>query len=225
MSHSRALILTSAVLVLLAAGCKPKPEAEPATTEPAVQEVAPPQEATAEDMMVATATLKTADGTELGTVTFTQHPGGGTEMVADLHGVQGAGEHGIHVHETGECSAPDFKSAGGHFNPQGTDHACPPTTPRHAGDFGNIEISADGSGHLDETSDLITVTPGDTSVVGKAVILHEGQDDCTSQPSGNAGPRLACGVVTLSDNEAMAGATLETPGDMDQEGAQQGSGD
>jgi Cu-Zn family superoxide dismutase len=133
MSHSRALILASAVLALAAAGCKPKPEPEPATAEPPVQEVEPPQEATVGDMMVATATLKTADGTDLGTVTFTQHLGGDTEMVADLHGVQGAGEHGIHVHEVGECSAPDFKSAGGHFNPQGTDHACPPTTPRHAG--------------------------------------------------------------------------------------------
>ncbi len=221
MSHSRALILTSAVLLLAAAGCKPKPEPEPEATEPAVQEVEPPQEATAGDMMVATATLKTADGTELGTVTFTQHADG-TEMVADLHGVQGAGEHGLHVHETGECSAPDFKSAGGHFNPEGTDHACPPTTPRHAGDFGNIEIGEDGSGHLDETSDLVTVTPGDTSVVGKAVILHAGQDDCTSQPSGDAGPRLACGVISLSDDQAMESATVEPGGgEMAQEGAQQ----
>jgi len=225
MSHSRALIFTSAALVLLAAGCKPKPEPASETTETPVQEVAAPQEATVDDMMVATATLKTADGTELGTVTFTQHTDGGTEMVAELHGVQGAGEHGIHVHEVGECSAPDFKSAGGHFNPQGTDHACPPTTPRHAGDFGNVEISADGSGHLDETSDLVTVTPGDTSVVGRAVILHAGRDDCTSQPSGDAGPRLACGVVTLSGDKDITGGDVEAPGDTGDQGAQQGSDD
>lgn len=211
MRHSRALILTSTVLLLAAAGCKPKPEETEPEASP-VQEVTPPQEATAGDTTVATATLKTADGTEVGTVTFTERAGG-TEMVADLHGVQGAGPHGIHVHETGECSAPDFKSAGGHFNPGGTDHACPPTTPRHGGDFGNIDISADGSGHLDATSDLVTVTPGDTSVVGKAVILHQGKDDCTSQPSGDAGPRLACGVIEVSGDQGMS-----------EEGAQQGGG-
>ncbi len=225
MSHSRALILTSTVLLLAAAGCKPKPEetGNEATPEPAeVQNVEPPQEATAGDRMVAAATLKTADGTEVGTVTFTQRAGG-TEMVADLHDVKGVGAHGIHVHETGECSAPDFKSAGGHFNPQGADHACPPTTPRHAGDFGNVDVSQDGSGHLDETSDLVTVTPGNTSVVGKAMILHAGKDDCTSQPSGDAGPRLACGVITLSGDEGMDEEMVQ-PDEAAQEASQEGPG-
>ncbi len=223
MSHSRALIVTSAVLLLAAAGCGPKPDSEEAPAASDVQEVTQPQEAPAGDAMVASATLKTADGTEVGTVTFTEGADG-TRMVAELHGVEGAGSHGIHVHETGECSAPDFKSAGGHFNPKGTDHACPPTTPRHAGDFGNVDVSGDGSGHLDQTSDLVTVTPGDTSVVGKAVILHAGKDDCTSQPSGDAGARLACGVITLSGDQSMAGQMGEPEGEMAQEGAQSGPG-
>jgi Cu-Zn family superoxide dismutase len=168
------------------------------------EEVEAPEEATAEQMdaSVATARLQTADGADLGTVTFTETEGG-VEMVAELQGVDGAGLHGLHVHENGECSAPDFTSAGGHFNPAGTDHACPPTTPRHAGDFGNIEIAEDGSGNLTLTSDLITVAPGETSVVGRAVVLHGGEDDCTSQPSGAAGPRLACGVISLSGGDAM----------------------
>jgi Cu-Zn family superoxide dismutase len=196
-----------ALATTLAAGwaCHPQPgdsyDDEPmAETE----EVEAPEEATAEQMdaSVATARLQTADGADLGTVTFTETEGG-VEMVAELQGVDGAGLHGLHVHENGECSAPDFTSAGGHFNPAGTDHACPPTTPRHAGDFGNIEIAEDGSGNLTLTSDLITVAPGETSVVGRAVVLHGGEDDCTSQPSGAAGPRLACGVISLSGGDAM----------------------
>jgi|GEM_PF-402413 len=206
MKQSKILVLSALCALVLGLtvvwGCQPKSqesmEKEPSAT--GAEEVTQPKEMTAEqtDQKVAETTLEDAEGNDLGTVTFTQNDDGTVTMVADLHGVDGAGAHGIHVHENGECSAPDFKSAGGHFNPMGTDHACPPTTPRHAGDFGNIDIAADGSGHLEMTTDLVTVTPGETSVVGKAVILHGGEDDCTSQPSGAAGPRIGCGVISLS---------------------------
>ncbi len=204
-------------LFVLAAGlaattaCQPRGEEAVEEAMP-VEEVEAPAEMTAEetDATEASTVLRTADGTEVGTVTFAETEDG-VRMVAELHGVEGAGMHGIHVHEAGECSAPDFKSAGGHFNPEDTDHACPPTLPRHAGDFGNIEVAGDGTGTLTLASDLVTVAPGPTSVVGKAVILHAGEDDCTSQPSGAAGSRLACGVVTVA--EAMVAEPESEAGD------------
>ena len=107
------------------------------------------------------------------------------------------GVHGFHVHETGDCSAaePAFAKAGGHFNPAGHPHAGPQSSQRHAGDLGNLEIAADGTGRLDTMSTDLTLSPGPNSVIGKAIIFHEGADDFTTQPTGNAGGRLACGVV------------------------------
>lgn len=214
------VIFTSVCALTLALGCQPQEEelveeATPGETE--VEEIEEPREATGEetDLMVANAPLQTADGTAVGTVTFTEREDG-VEIVADLHGVETAGLHGIHVHETGECGAPDFKSAGGHFDPESTDHACPPTTPRHAGDLGNIEIAEDGSGQLELTSDLITVAPGLTSVVGKAMVLHSGEDDCTSQPSGAAGTRHACGVIALSGEQYLDEETVTAEEETDE---------
>lgn len=213
MTRPKSLFVLSVFALVLALGCAPaeEPAEEEALGE--VEEVEEPAETTVEtDATTATATLTTADGTEVGTVTFTETPAG-VQVSADFHDVAGDGNHGFHVHETGECSPPDFTSAGGHFNPENVDHACPPTTPRHAGDFGNVSISG-GTGLLDLTTDLVTVAPGDTSVVGKAVILHGGEDDCTSQPSGDAGARYACGVVEVEgggmggmeeEDEAMNG--------------------
>lgn len=172
-------------------------------TVPPVEEAAP--EATPSP--TAHAILRGAEGEIVGVVTLT---GGmaGVQVTGDLAAGSDAGSHGFHIHESGECVAPDFTSAGGHFNPAGVPHACPPTTPRHAGDFGNVTFVG-GSGRVDASSDLITLAPGETnSVLGKAIILHAGEDDCVTQPTGDAGGRLACGVVEMG--AAPAGAAPGT---------------
>ena len=138
-------------------------------------------------------TLQSQDPKVSGTVHFTSEAGG-VHVVADVKGVK-PGQHGFHLHEKGDCSAPGYKSAGGHFNPANASHACDPTNPRHAGDFGNLTVDKDGNGHLDMTTTGLSFD-GPNSLLGKAVILHAGVDDCKTQPTGNSGDRLACGVVS-----------------------------
>jgi Cu-Zn family superoxide dismutase len=207
MNHFRCgLTLAAGLLVLTACG----PKIEKATTSDQARDMvdhAPARTPMSASPLGATATLQgdPANTAFSGTITFTPGAGGAVHVVADVKGVP-PGKHGIHLHANGECVHGDeagkhFASAGGHFNPANAPHACPPTDPRHAGDFGNIEVGADGTGHLDLTSNAISVT-GANAVVGKAVILHAGADDCTTQPTGNSGDRLACGVINLSgDNQ------------------------
>ena len=179
------------VVVLMAAGCAKQ-------EEPVAQEAQPVEEVAAAEPMVAVAKLQAREGLEIvGTVSFVQSAPG--EPVAISAHIEGApeGPHGFHVHEVGDCSAEDFTSAGGHFNPAGVPHAGPDDYERHAGDLGNVEVGAEGMGHYELTSDLLTVEDGPQSVVGRAVVLHEQMDDLVSQPTGAAGARLACGVVEL----------------------------
>jgi Cu-Zn family superoxide dismutase len=129
-----------------------------------------------------------------GKVVFTAVGPDGVRVLAEVSGVP-QGPHGFHLHEVGDCSDAEFKAAGGHFNPKGVPHAGPDSHPRHAGDLGNLMVRADGTGYLDARSLDLSLAPGPNSVIGRAVILHEGVDDYVTQPTGNAGARLACGVV------------------------------
>ena len=143
----------------------------------------------------ARATIEARSGSNVkGWATFTERPTGGVAVVVHIESAT-PGVHGIHVHEKGDCSAPDASSAGGHFNPGGMPHAGPTETHRHAGDLGNMTIESNGTGYLELVDDLLTVRPGPNSVVGKSVVFHEKADDLTSQPSGNSGARQGCGVV------------------------------
>ena len=208
------LVSAVAVMSLLAlAGCKKDHNneiGEHGTDQPINTTAPAPEPEQAPAAETATATLQGAPGdTDFkGTVTFTPE-GNGVRVEAHLEGVDLAGTHGFHVHETGECTHGEgdkhFTSAGSHFNPAGVEHACPPTEPRHAGDLGNIEVT-NGSGHVVSTTTLLSLS-GANSVVGKAIILHAKADDCKTQPTGDAGDRLACGVVTMGNLETAAATT------------------
>ena len=127
-----------------------------------------------------------------GTITFTQTDKG-VRVVADLQGLS-KGRHGFHIHEFGDCSSADGMSAGGHYNPEGKSHGAPMDMSRHMGDMGNLEADESGKAHLEYTDATILMN-GPNSILGKSVIVHKNEDDLKSQPSGNAGPRVACGVI------------------------------
>lgn len=130
-----------------------------------------------------------------GTVTFTKESDG-IKVVADLEGLT-PGKHGIHIHQYGDCSAPDAESAGGHFNPANTQHGGPNSQSRHVGDFGNITADQNGKAHLELTDKNISFE-GAGSIIGHALVIHAKEDDLKSQPSGNAGARVACGVIGVA---------------------------
>ena len=142
----------------------------------------------------ATATIEARSGSTLsGTALFTPTAGGVHIVVEVSNAPQGI--HAVHLHEKGDCSAPDATSAGGHFNPTGMAHGSPDAPAHHAGDFGNMTVGEDGHGRLELDSTMLTITPGERSVVGHAIVVHAKPDDMQTQPTGNAGGRIGCGVV------------------------------
>jgi Cu-Zn family superoxide dismutase len=149
--------------------------------------------------------------------------GSSVQVVADVNWLAQPGLYGLHIDEKGECKTDvpgkPFASAGGHFNPGGLPHACPDAPKHHAGDLGNVEVKADGTGHLELAAPDLTLS-GANSVVGKAVVLDAGEDDCQTQPDGKTGARLACGILKSVDSpnhgpanrrRALPGGTASPP--------------
>jgi Cu-Zn family superoxide dismutase len=130
-----------------------------------------------------------------GIVKFTR-TSDGIRIVADVNGLT-PGKHGFHIHEFGDCSSLDGKSAGGHFNPDNKKHGAPDDLERHVGDLGNLVAGDDGKAHYERLDKVISLN-GPNSIIGRGIIVHAGEDDLTSQPTGNAGARLACGVIGLA---------------------------
>jgi Cu-Zn family superoxide dismutase len=152
--------------------------------------------ASAQEPGKAIAVLHPTQGNHVeGTVTFTK-TAEGMKIVADVTGLT-PGKHGFHIHEYGDCSSPDGKAAGGHFNPSNNPHGGPDAAQRHEGDMGNLEADASGKAHLELTDNLMKMS-GEKSIIGRGVIVHEKEDDLKSQPVGNAGGRLACGVIGIA---------------------------
>ena len=143
----------------------------------------------------ASASLEPTKGNNVkGTATFTQ-VGDKVRVVAKVSGLKPDAEHGFHVHEKGDCSSGDGMSTGGHFNPTAAPHGQHGTGQHHAGDLPQLKADASGNATIDFTSSTIAVGSGASDVVGKGLIVHRDPDDYKTQPTGNAGPRLACAVI------------------------------
>jgi Cu-Zn family superoxide dismutase len=124
---------------------------------------------------------------------------GNVLVTAELRGLKPNAEHGFHVHEKGDCSAPDATSAGGHFNPGAKPHAHYSEGASHAGDMPNLKADANGVAKYSYSSATLSAAGGaGNSVVGRAVVVHRDPDDYKTQPAGNSGPRIACGVIAAN---------------------------
>jgi superoxide dismutase, Cu-Zn family len=165
-------IAISAVAALLAA-CQSTPDAPPR----------------------ATAALQPTKGNKtFGEATFEQ-AGDKVRVVVFAQGLRPDAEHGFHIHEAGDCSSGDGMSAKGHFNPHGKPHGDPKSAERHAGDLPSLKAGKDGRAKLDVTVDAISLGQGPANIIGRGLIIHADPDDYKTQPTGNAGARLACGVI------------------------------
>ena len=145
----------------------------------------------------ATAQLEDAQGNIVGTAGFTEGAGGVVVSV-EAEGLT-PGEHGIHLHETGACDPPAFESAGGHINPTEAQHGLSNPQGPHAGDLPGITVADDGTAAYEATTDLVTLSGGDAALLdadGSAIVVHADADDQATDPTGNSGDRVACGVVT-----------------------------
>jgi Cu-Zn family superoxide dismutase len=150
------------------------------------------------DAPKATASLQSTRGSTVsGSATFVQL-GAKVRVTATISGLKPNGQYGFHIHEAGDCSSGDGMSAKGHFNPLAKPHGHHSTMERHAGDMPNLQSDASGNARMVADLDVITVSAGPTSIVGRGLIVHVQPDDYKSQPVGNAGARSACAVIQRS---------------------------
>lgn len=200
--HAAAMTGSVLLLALSVAGCTPDKAEAPAPFEAsAAPPVAPSIEAVPEQPVPAGATARVelapaVQGSVNGMLELSPVPGG-VHLVGRIAGLVPNGEQGFHIHEKGDCSAPDFSSAGGHFNPQGHDHGKPGSVANHAGDMLNLTANAEGVATVDVVVPDITLGTGEANdVVERAIVVHAAADDYASQPAGNSGARIACGVIS-----------------------------
>jgi Cu-Zn family superoxide dismutase len=147
------------------------------------------------DPLRATAALQPTKGNKaFGEATFEQ-AGDKVRVIVFAQGLKPNAEHGFHIHEAGDCSSGDGMSAKGHFNPHGKAHGNPGSAERHAGDLPSLKADKGGRAKVDVTVDAISIGSGGGNIVGRGLIIHADPDDYKTQPTGNAGARLACGVI------------------------------
>jgi Cu-Zn family superoxide dismutase len=150
---------------------------------------------TPDDPLRATAALQPTKGNKaFGEATFEQ-VGDKVRVIVFAQNLPPDRELGFHIHEAGDCSSGDGMSAKGHFNPHGKPHGNPASPERHAGDLPMLKVGKNGRAKLDVTVDAISIGSGAGNIVGRGLIIHAAPDDYKTQPTGNAGARLACGVI------------------------------
>ena len=148
---------------------------------------------------MAIALLQDAAGREVGRAVLTQVERG-VQIVLEASGLP-PGAHGFHIHEKGDCEAPEFKSAGGHFNPEGKEHGLENPRGSHAGDLPNLTVGRDGSVRFDVLVGSVTLAEGRRSILGRSLVIHERADDGRTDPDGNAGKRIACGIIRPAEDQ------------------------
>ena len=210
--RSRSLLWTAATaaLVLLGTGCTNMHYGNSADKATSAMDM----DSNHMDRAVAQAQMKTPEGAVTGMATLTSLQGGGVEIAVQMQGMK-PGPHGFHIHTKGEC-APSmdaatgkmvaFGAAGGHFDPHDTKtHGQPGRSSQqiHAGDVPNLVVGSSGSGMLRYTSKDVSLMPGDNSIIGRSLVVHEGEDDYKTNPAGNSGPRIACGVIEMVQGQGM----------------------
>ena len=186
--HRHTASALSIAFPLLLAACASQPSAAPKPTQTTTTAISTTKQAVAN--------LAAASGSLVSGKLTLVPMGAGVHIRGDIGGLTPGSSHGFHIHEKGDCSAVDASSAGGHFNPAMQPHGRAGHGAHHAGDSDNLIANVDGVAHVDAQVDGVNLGgTASTDIVGRAIIVHAAQDDYASQPAGNAGARVACGVI------------------------------
>ena len=162
-------------------------------------------QSTPDEPLRATAALQPTKGSKaFGEATF-EEVDGRVRVIVFTQGLAPEREHGFHIHEAGDCSSGDGMSAKGHFNPHGKPHGAPSSAERHAGDLPSLKAAKNGRAKIDVTVDASSIGSGAGNIVGRGLIIHADPDDYKTQPTGNAGPRLACAVIVPASRQTANG--------------------